>query len=89
MLEVNKKNWHKKLINSSWEGKVINKKSIGMSHFELVYGVDIVFPSSLIVPIMKILQKIGSEQNDVQWRINQMIHLQQTKEEFFQNTSKL
>lgn len=60
MSEVNKKNWHKRLIDALWEDRVSNNKSIGMSPFELVYGVDIVFPTSLVVPIMKILQEIGS-----------------------------
>lgn len=38
---------------------------------------------------MKILQELDSETNDIQRRINQMNHLQQTREEVFQNTSKL
>lgn len=38
---------------------------------------------------MKHLQEVSSEPNDVQQRISQMIHLQQTREEVFQNTSKL
>lgn len=89
VLEVNKKNWHKKLINALWTDKVSTKKSIGMSPFQLVYGVDTVFPSSLVVLVMRILRELDSETNDIQRRINQMIHLQQTREEVFQNTSKL
>ena len=38
---------------------------------------------------MKLLQEEGSEENDIQCHINQMIHLQQKREEVFQNTSKL
>jgi len=38
---------------------------------------------------MKLLQEVGSEENDIQCRINQMIHLLQTRDEVFQNTSKL
>ena len=37
---------------------------------------------------MKILQETGSEENDIQCRINQMIHLQKIRE-VFHNTSKL
>lgn len=54
-----------------------------------MYGVDIAFPSSLVVPVMKLLQEAGSEDNDIHHRINQMIHLQQTWDEVFQSTSKL
>lgn len=86
---MNKKNWHKKLINALWVDKVSIKKSIGMSHFQLVYKVDTIFPSSLVIPIMKILEEMNNETNDMQRRINQMIHLQQTREEVYQNNSKL
>eukprot|EP00253_Pinus_taeda_P027006 PITA_27006 len=47
-----------------------------------------VFPTSLAVPVVKLLQEVGSEEDPMQRRINQMIHLQQTREEVFQNTCK-
>eukprot|EP00253_Pinus_taeda_P007740 PITA_07740 len=65
------------------------KKSIGTSPFELVYGVDTVFPSSLAALVVKLLQEAGSEDNPMQRRLNQMVHLQQTREEVFQNTFNL
>eukprot|EP00253_Pinus_taeda_P023559 PITA_23559 len=89
LLETNKKSWHKKLFNALWADKVSQKKSIGMSPFELVYGVDMVFPTSLAVPVVKLLQEAGSEEDHFQRRINQMIHLKQTREEVFQNTFRL
>ena len=61
LLEINKKGWHKKLVNALWEDQVSQKKSIGMSPFELVYGVDTVFPTSLAVPVIKLLQEVGCE----------------------------
>eukprot|EP00253_Pinus_taeda_P004979 PITA_04979 len=89
LLEINKKSWHKKLVNALWAGKVSHKKSLGMSPFELVYGVDTVFPNSLAVPVVKLLQGASSKDDGLQWRINQMIHLQQTREDVSQNTFKL
>ena len=56
MLEANKINWHRKLINALWADRVSSKKSIGMWPFELVYGTDVVFPTSLIVLVMRLLQ---------------------------------
>lgn len=38
---------------------------------------------------MKLLQEAGSEENDIQRWINQMIHLEKIQDEAFQNTSKL
>lgn len=78
LLEANKKNWHKMLINALWVDQVSSKKSLGLSPFQTVYGVDNVFPTSLAVPIMKLLQEVGSEDNDIQRWINQMIRLEQT-----------
>eukprot|EP00253_Pinus_taeda_P013463 PITA_13463 len=89
LLEINKKGWHKKLVNALWDDRVSQKKSIGMSPFELVYGTDTIFPTSLAVLVVKLLQEAGSEEDPMQRRINQMIHLQQTREEVFQNTCKL
>lgn len=34
LLEMNKKSWHKKLINALWVDRVSQKKSIGMSPFD-------------------------------------------------------
>lgn len=60
-----------------------------MSPFQLVYGVDAVFPTSLGVPVLKLLQELDVESNDVQRRINQMVHFQQTKEEVYNNTQEI
>lgn len=89
LLEINKKSWHKRLVNALWADRVSQKKSIGTSLFELVYGVDTVFPTSLAAPVVKLLQEAGSEDDPMQRRLNQMVHLQQTREEVFKNTSKL
>eukprot|EP00253_Pinus_taeda_P026396 PITA_26396 len=89
LLEINKKSWNKRLVNALWADRVSQKKSIGTSPFDLVYGVDTVFPTSLAAPVVKLLQEAGSEEDPMQRRLNQMSHLQQTREEVFKNTSKL
>ena len=89
LLEINKKSWHNKLVNALWADRVSQKKSIGMSPFELVYGIDAVFPTSLSVPVARLLQEAGEDSDPMQRRINQMIHLQQTREEVLQNSLRL
>eukprot|EP00253_Pinus_taeda_P025311 PITA_25311 len=89
VLEENKKNWHKKLVNAPWADRLTTKRSIGMSPYELVYGMEAVFPSSLGIPVIKLLQELQAEPNDIQRRINQTIHLQQTREEVYQRTQVL
>eukprot|EP00253_Pinus_taeda_P011732 PITA_11732 len=76
LLETNKKSWHKKLVNALWADRVSQMKLIGMSSFEIVYGIDMVFPASLTVPVVKLLQEACSEEDHFQRRISQMIHLQ-------------
>ena len=40
LLEENKKSWHTKLVHALWADRFTLKKSIGMSPYQLVYGVD-------------------------------------------------
>ena len=89
MLQENKRNWHKNLTNALWVDRVSTKRLISMSAFQLVYGVDTVFPTSLDIPMMKILKESDCEPNDIQRRINQMIHLQKSRDEVFSHTSKI
>jgi len=74
--EDNKKNLHKNLVNALWADRLTTKRSIGTSPYELVYGMEARFPSSLGIPVIKLLQEIQAEPNDIQRRINQTIHLQ-------------
>ena len=66
-----------------WADRLTTKKSIGTSPYQLVYGMEAIFPSSLGVPIIKILQELQVEPNSIQRRINQTIHIQQTREEVY------
>jgi transposase InsO family protein len=44
LLEDNKKTWVSKLKFSLWDDKVTIKRSLGVSPFQLVYGVEAIFP---------------------------------------------
>ena len=79
LLEENKKSWHNKLVHTLWVDKLTTKKSIGMSPYQLVYGIEAVFPTSLGLPVIKLVQEIQAEEDGVVKRINQTIHLQQKK----------
>ena len=47
---------------------------------------DAILPTSLGVPVMKLLQDVQSEEKDMQRRLNQTIHLQQSREEVYKRT---
>ena len=63
LLEINKKSWNKRLVHALWVDRISQKKSIGMSPFELVYGVYTIFPTSLAAPVIRLLQEAGSEED--------------------------
>ena len=63
LLEQNQKSWHSKLVHALWDDRLTTKKSINMSPSQLVYGMDAVFPTSLGVPVMKLLQEVKTEEN--------------------------
>ena len=81
LLEDNKKSWYTKLVHALWAKRLTLNKSISMSPFQLVYGTDENFPNSLGVLVKKLIQELQTEENDMIRRINQTIHLQQTREE--------
>jgi len=83
LLEENKRSWHNKLVHALWADRLATKKSIGMSPFQLVYEIEAVFPTSLGVPVIKLVQEIQSEEDGMIRRINETIHLQQAREEVY------
>lgn len=56
LLEENKKVWHLKLKYALWVDRIATKRYIGNSPFQLVYGAEVIFPTSLGIPVMKFLQ---------------------------------
>ena len=50
-----------------------------MSPFQLVYGAEVIFPTSLGVPVMRYFQDQQEEPNHIQQRINQIIELEERR----------
>ena len=80
MLFENKRSWDTKLKFALWADRVTIKKSIGTSHFQLVYGIDAVFPVQLVTPVIKFMQEIKEEPDDIRRRMFQIIQLQQERD---------
>ena len=57
------------------------KRSIDISTFQLVYGVEVVLPSQLAIPIAKFFQDYQEEPNDMIRRIHQLVEVQQAREQ--------
>jgi len=75
-LQENKKAWHSKLIHGLWANRIRVEKSIGTSPFQLVYGAEVIFPSSLSLPVRRVLQEEEAETDPMQRREYQLIKLQ-------------
>ena len=71
-----------------WVDQVTTKKSISTSPFQIVYGADAIFPTTLGFLVIKLLQEHEAEANDVHIRINQLVHTQQMREQVY-NRSQL
>ena len=54
-----------------------------MSSFQLVYGFKVIFPTSLGVPVMKLLRALLDEPNPIQRRINQIIELNEVRDKAY------
>jgi DNA-binding transcriptional regulator PaaX len=81
MLEDNKKAWDSKLKFSLWADRVTTKRSLGVSPFQLVYGVEAIFPSHLALHVEKFFQDYQGEPDDMIRRIQQLVEVQQTREQ--------
>ena len=59
--------------------------STTISHFQLIYSIDVVFPISLSQRVMKLMQDKEEEPNDLTRRMNQLIEVKHTKEQVDKN----
>ncbi len=73
LLHDNKKSWLNKLVNALCVNKITTEKSIGMSPDQLVYGKVVVFPTSLGIHVLKMIQELEVKPNDLQRRICEII----------------
>jgi hypothetical protein len=80
LLEYNKKAWDSKLKFALWADRVTTKRSLGFSPFYLVYGVEVIFSTQLVLPVEKFLQDYQGEPNDMVRKILQLVEVQQHRE---------
>jgi len=76
LLEDNKKAWDSKLEFALWDDRVTTKRSLGVSPFQLVYGVEAIFSTYLALPMEKFLQDYQGEPDDMVRRIQHLVEVQ-------------
>jgi hypothetical protein len=75
LLEEKKKAWDLKIKFSLWVDRVTTKRSLGVSPFQLLYGVEAIFPSQLALPVEKLFQDYHGEPNDMIRRILKLVEV--------------
>jgi hypothetical protein len=80
-LEDNKRAWDSKLKFTLWADRVTTKKSLGTSPFQLVYGMEVIFPTQLALPVAKFFQDHEGEPDHMVRRIHQVVEVQQIREQ--------
>jgi hypothetical protein len=70
-----------KLKFALWVDRVTTKKSLGTSPFQLVYGMEVVFPTQLALPVEKLFQDHEGEPDHMVRRIHQVVEVQQIREQ--------
>jgi hypothetical protein len=78
MLEDKKKAWDLKIKFSLWADRVTVKRSFGLSPFQLVYGVEAIFPSHRALLVAKFFQDYQGEPDHMIRRIQQVVEVEQT-----------
>jgi transposase InsO family protein len=86
LLQDNKKSWHKNIIHALWADMITTKRYIATSLFQIVYGTETIFPTTLGFPVMRLLQDQDDETNSTRKRIDELINVQQIREKAFNNS---
>jgi hypothetical protein len=73
LLEDNKKAWDSQIEFSLWVDRVTTKRSLGISPFQLVYGIKDIFPTQLVFPVAKFLWDQQGEPDDMARRMHQLV----------------
>jgi len=76
-----KKSWDSHLIYVVWENRIAPKRSTGKYPFHLMYGKDAIFPTNVAFQVLKFLQDSTDELGDFSRRINQIIELNENRDE--------
>lgn len=75
------RNWDSQLNFALWANQVMPKISTRKSLFELVYGKVVVIPIQLKMRVTRLLQEVEEEPSALTRRINQLVELQENREQ--------
>ena len=80
IISDNKRSYDSKIKFALQADRITKKSATGKSHFELVYGTYVTLPIHLKLPVYQVLQESGSDQDDYQSRIHDLVELDESQE---------
>jgi hypothetical protein len=75
----NKRAWDSCLKHALWADRITKKRATGKSPFELVYGLDVILPINLRLPVYKLLRQFTTNQEALQHRIDELVQLEEDR----------
>ena len=79
IIDVNKKSWDSKIKFSLWADRITKKSATRKSPCELVYDTNVTLPIHLKLPVYQALQDSGSDQDDYQSKIHELVELDEVR----------
>ncbi|XP_057819195.2 uncharacterized protein LOC131032281 [Cryptomeria japonica] len=81
LVEENQRSWNKVLYDALWVDKIRPKRAIGMSPFQLLYGINVEIPVTLELPALKLAKAIEDQtfENDLDKRIMYLSQLEEQR----------
>ena len=64
-----------------WANRITTKRSLGISHFHLVYGIEAIFPTRLSLHVAKFLHDQQGELDDMVRRMHQIVEVHHIREQ--------
>ena len=71
--------WELKFHSVVWAYQVAHKTTIGTTHFNMVYGLDVILPLKFLVPTLRVAQEIGWIGHELSNRVAELEKLDETR----------
>jgi hypothetical protein len=84
----NKRSWDSKIKHALWADIITKKSATSKSPFEIVYGLEARLPVHLRLPTYDSVQDFSTEQDAVQNRVNQIIELDESRRNAYNQNCK-
>ena len=78
-MDRNKSNWHVMLFPTLWAYRTSIKTTTGFTPFQLVYGVEAIFPIECEIPSLRIAFQLLPETSALEARLVELKHLDGTR----------